>query len=117
MLQMGTGRPLDPWRTDASIAAPRRRGRDAADAILTPGCYDAPMRKTPTRASRRKNAPRRRSAPSTAALRAMVRPIVRELMAEELERLEDRLDAQDAREALAEPGGITHEELVKKLGL
>jgi hypothetical protein len=47
----------------------------------------------------------------------MVRPIVRELMAEELERLEDRLDAQDAREALAEPGGITHEELVKKLGL
>ena len=75
------------------------------------------MPKTRTRAPRRKTASRRRSGPSPAALRAMVRPIVKELVAEEFERLEDRLDAQDAREALAEPGGITHEELVKKLGL
>jgi hypothetical protein len=69
------------------------------------------------RASRRKPTPRRRSGPSAADLRKLVRPIVEELMAKEMERLEDRLDAWDAREALAEPGGITHEELVKKLRL
>lgn len=75
------------------------------------------MPKTRTRTPARRAAPRRRNGPTAAALRAMVRPIVEELVAKELERLEDRLDAQDAREALAEPGGITHEELVKKLGL
>jgi len=52
-----------------------------------------------------------------AALLRMLRPIVAELVAKELEKLEDRLDAQDAREALAETGGITHEELLKNLGL
>ena len=76
------------------------------------------MRMTRTRRTpRRKAGSRRRSAPSAAALRRIVRPIVEELMAKQLEQIEDRLDAQDAREALADPGGITHEELVKKLGL
>ena len=70
-----------------------------------------------SRTARKKAAPRRRSGPSAAALRAMVRPIVRELMAKELERLEDRLDAQDAAEALREPGEIPHEEFWKKHGL
>jgi hypothetical protein len=45
----------------------------------------------------------------------MLRPIIRELVAEELKRIEDRLDAQDARDALSGPGGITHEDLVRKL--
>lgn len=47
----------------------------------------------------------------------MVRPIVEELVAKEMERLEDRLDAQDAAEALREPGDISHEEFWKKHGL
>ncbi len=71
-------------------------------------------RRTPTR---RKAAPRRRSSPSAAALRKAVRPIVEELMAKHFERLEDRLDAQDAAEALKEPGEISHEEFWKKRGL
>ena len=81
------------------------------------------MSKARGRTARRKTAPRRRAAtrrrsgPSPAALRAMVRPIVEELMAKELEKLEDRLDAQDAAEALREPGEITHEEFWKKHGL
>ena len=69
------------------------------------------------RAPRRKASSRRKSGLSTTALRMMIRPIVEELIAKYLERLEDRLDAQDAREALAEPGGITQEEFWRKRGL
>ena len=69
------------------------------------------------RSSRRKSPPRRRSGPSPAALRRLVRPIVEELVAKELEKLEDRLDAQDAAEALQEPGEISHEEFWKRHGL
>jgi len=75
------------------------------------------MPKTRTRTPARRAAPRRRNGPTAAALRAMVRPIVEELVAKEMERLEDRLDAQDAAEALREPGEISHEEFWKKHGL
>lgn len=75
------------------------------------------MSKPRSRAARRKTTARRRSGPSAAALRKAVRPIVEEIMARELEKLEDRLDAQDAREALKEPGEISHEEFWKKRGL
>jgi hypothetical protein len=76
------------------------------------------MPKTRTRPiARRKPASRRRSGPSPSALRKAVRPIVEELMAKHLERLEDRLDAQDAAEALKEPGEIPHEQFWKKRGL
>ena len=74
------------------------------------------LRPTHRRPSRRKSA-KRRSAPSTAALRKLVRPIVEELMAKQLERLENRLDAQDAAEAQREPGEISHEEFWRKRGL
>ena len=92
-------------RTPPSDAAPHLR------------CYAGGMSKTPTRATRRRAASRRQNRPTAATLRAIVRPIVRELMAKELERLEDRLDAQDAAEALREPGEIPHEEFWKKHGL
>lgn len=75
------------------------------------------MSKTRTRSPRRKAPSRPARGPSPAALRAMVRPIVEELVAKEMERLEDRLDAQDAAEALREPGEISHEEFWKKHGL
>jgi hypothetical protein len=47
----------------------------------------------------------------------MVRPIVRELVAEELARIEDEADAKASREALAEGGAIPHKEFWKKYGL
>ena len=75
------------------------------------------MPKTRSRSRLRKAPSRRAGGPSTAALRAMVRPIVEELVAKEMERLEDRLDAQDAAEALREPGEISQEEFWKKHGL
>jgi len=75
------------------------------------------MPKSRTRASRRKTAPLRRSGPSAAALRAMVRPIVRELVAEELARRADEADVKASREALAEGGAIPHEEFWRKRGL
>lgn len=75
------------------------------------------MPKTRTRAARRTTEPRRRSGPSAAALRKMFRPIVRELVAEELARREDEADVKASREALAEGGAIPHEEFWKKYGL
>jgi hypothetical protein len=47
----------------------------------------------------------------------MFRPIVRELVAEELARREDEADVKASREALAEGGAIPHEEFWKKYGL
>ena len=75
------------------------------------------MPKIRTRTPRRKAAARRRSSPAAASLRAMMRPMVRELVAEELARLEDAGDVKASREALAEGGAISHEEFWKKRGL
>ena len=52
-----------------------------------------------------------------AAIRKLVRPIVRELVAEEMARREDEADVRASREALAVGGAISHEEFWKKRGL
>lgn len=95
---------------------PERGVTHGADGASGFRRHDDAMRRTRARTTRRRTAFRRHGDPSVPDIGKMLRPIVRELVAEELERLEDRLDAQDAREALSEPGGITHEELVKRLG-
>lgn len=58
------------------------------------------MPKTPSRPSRRKAGRHDADGPSKAALRDLVRPIVRELVAEELEPLEDRLDYLESESSL-----------------
>jgi hypothetical protein len=75
------------------------------------------MPKTRSRPSRRKAVPRRRRVPSDAALRAAVLPIVKELVAEELARLEDEADVRASREAMAEGGAVPHEEFWRRRGL
>ena len=76
------------------------------------------MPKTKTRPPVRRKAPARKpSSRSRAALVKLFRPIVRELVAEELERIEDRLDAQDGREANREAGEVPHDEFWRKRGL
>lgn len=75
------------------------------------------MPRTRSRPTRRKAVSRRRRVPSDAALRAVVRPIVKELVAEELARLEDEADVRASREAMTEGGALPHEEFWKKRGL
>jgi len=76
------------------------------------------MNKTRTTRARKRNLrPRRATTPSRAALVKMLRPIVRDLMTEELERRQDAADVKASREAVAEGGVISHEEFWKKRGL
>ena len=70
-----------------------------------------------TRARKRNLGPRSARTPGRAALVKILRPIVRDLMAEELDRREDEGDVKASREALAEGGAIPHEEFWKKRGL
>lgn len=76
------------------------------------------MGKTKTTRARKRNLrPRAGRTPGRAALVKILRPIVRDLMAEELDRREDEGDAKASREALAEGGAISHKEFWKKRGL
>ena len=76
------------------------------------------MKKTRTTRARKRNLrPRLSRTPGRAALVKILRPIVRDLMAEELDRREDEGDVKASREALAEGGEVPHEEFWKKRGL
>jgi len=76
------------------------------------------MNKTKTaRARKRHLRPRSGRTTGRAALVKLLRPIVRDLMAEELDRREDAGDVKASREALAEGGAIPHAEFWKKYGL
>lgn len=69
------------------------------------------------RARKRNLGPRSSRTTRHAALVKLLRPIVRDLMAEELDRREDEGDVRDSREAMAEGGAIPNEEFWKKYGL
>lgn len=69
------------------------------------------------RARKRNPRPRPGRTPARAALLKILRPIVRDLMAEELDRREDEGDVKASRESLAEGGAVPHEEFWKKFGL
>ncbi len=76
------------------------------------------MNKTKTlRTRKRKPRPRSGRTPDRAALVKILRPIVRDLMAEELDRREDEGDVRASREALSEGGAVPHEEFWKQFGL
>ena len=75
------------------------------------------MAKAPSKSTRRKSSPRRNSGPTKAALREMVRPIVRELVAEELEPLEDRLDYLESESSLRDGKPVPAGKVWKELGL
>ncbi len=76
------------------------------------------MNKTrPVRTRKRHLRPRRAATQSRSALVKLLRPIVRDLMAEELDRLQDEGDAKASREALAEGGAVPHDEFWKRRGL
>lgn len=76
------------------------------------------MKKAKTIRTRKRNLrPRRSRTPGHAALVKILRPIVRDLMAEELDRREDQADVKASQEALAEGGAVPHDEFWKKRGL